>query len=183
MLDQLPVEIQRKIFTSLPPNSLINVCSISYSVRQLKLSYLLMPHALECMFTLKEYNILEKKKLDMERSIMYQSCNKCFQRWAEKYNIPVWRVCIQDFIHTIDCIINRNDNKFNNIVSYYSIKSKSSRIPVFYTSRENKRHDKKRYLTTQTFYNAVKLGNSYFNNFPKNTDERNIQLSFYALVY
>ena len=63
MLDQLPVEIQRKIFTSLPPNSLINVCSISYSVRQLKLSYLLMPHALECMFTLKEYNILEKKNL------------------------------------------------------------------------------------------------------------------------
>ena len=86
---------------------------------------------------------------------------------GKKYNIPVWRVCIQDFIHTIDCIIYRNDNKFNNIVSYYSIKSKSSRIPVFYTSRENKRHDKKRYLTTQTFYNAVKLGNSYFNNFPK----------------
>ena len=180
MIDQLPYEIQRKIITSLSPISLLNASNVCSSIRKLNLSHLLIPNALESMFTLEDYNYLDNKEIQLERTTMYNSCNNCYQRWADRFNVPLWRILLQDLIYTIDTMLNHKDIS-NSVVKYYNNMPNVLFSPIFYTSRFVAPNESNKRLFTHAFYDARKLGNNDDHFY--NSKDKQHQLSFYALVY
>ena len=181
MFDQLPTDIQRKIITSLPPLSLATMSNISSSVRKMGLLHLLLPAAYESLFSIEDYDRFTVEELKKDRDNMNTFSFSAYKRWAMLYDVPVWRIYIQELMHTIDSMICKTDNKFNHSMFYFGLRIRGHRLPKFYTSRNATTYNR-------SFIEAKKLGWNRFqvpsiDELVNYNNNKRIQLSFYALVY
>lgn len=161
MFTNLPTELQRKIITSLPSIELINMTSVCISIRKLNLSSLLLPYAYEGLFSIVDADYSSLEVRCKERDSLYASCKIAYERWANLFGVSIWRIFIQDLIHTIDMMMDPSDYKFNSVARYYR-NSKKYKVPIFYTSQKRN--------PSHVFKHALNL-------------DKQQQLSFYALVY